>query len=236
MAENKNSIGLVDQPADSDKHDHYHTIGVRRGASQQEILHGYRQARNRCHPDRNPGDATAKERFEEVENAWHVLGDAERKERYDRTGEWDKPQSDRSNMMIVSVIYPYLDAILQAMANKGEKVEPRDLIADLKEMIKSMIVNLSKQRDAAEKIHAQAIEASQRIIGDKDSTELIRGALKAIEGKWAREVRSAREKITGHHKALEYLETCGYRIDEIVMQSWSPHFGRPMTTASSWGW
>ena len=66
--------------------DYYKILGVRRDASQAEIQKAYRELARKHHPDMNPDDKTAKEKFQEVQTAFDVLGDTEKREMYDRYG------------------------------------------------------------------------------------------------------------------------------------------------------
>ena len=64
--------------------DLYKVLGVDKKASQEDVKKAYRKLARRYHPDRNPGDASAEERFKEVQAAYDVLGDPEKRKQYDR--------------------------------------------------------------------------------------------------------------------------------------------------------
>jgi molecular chaperone DnaJ len=68
------------------KRDYYEVLGVGKTASQQEIKSAYRKIAVRDHPDKNPGDKEAEERFKEAAEAYAVLSDADKRGRYDRFG------------------------------------------------------------------------------------------------------------------------------------------------------
>jgi molecular chaperone DnaJ len=64
----------------------YDTLGVSKSASQDEIRKAYRKLARQYHPDKNPGDKSAEERFKEVQTAYDVLSDADKRKQYDRFG------------------------------------------------------------------------------------------------------------------------------------------------------
>lgn len=66
--------------------DYYKTLGVSREASADEIRKAYRKLARENHPDRKPGDKQAAETFKQVQQAYDVLGDQEKREQYDRYG------------------------------------------------------------------------------------------------------------------------------------------------------
>jgi molecular chaperone DnaJ len=75
-----------------DKRDYYEVLGVPREATDQELKSAYRRLAHQYHPDKNPGDKVAEERFKECSEAYAVLSDAEKRARYDRFGHAAGPQ------------------------------------------------------------------------------------------------------------------------------------------------
>jgi DnaJ-class molecular chaperone len=68
------------------KRDYYDVLGLRRGASEQEIKRAYRKLARKHHPDVNPGDKTAEGKFKEISEAHEVLSDPEKRRRYEQFG------------------------------------------------------------------------------------------------------------------------------------------------------
>ncbi|MEE1024231.1 MAG: molecular chaperone DnaJ [Acutalibacteraceae bacterium] len=70
----------------ADKRDYYEVLGVDKSADEATIKKAYRQAAKKYHPDLHPGDKEAEEKFKEVNEAYEVLSDADKKSRYDQFG------------------------------------------------------------------------------------------------------------------------------------------------------
>src|ERR671926_846191 len=98
--------------------DHYVTLAVERGASASEIKAAYRRLALRYHPDRNPGDRVAEERFKEVSLAYAVLGDDGKRAHYDRFGTADLPFGDDADVRKVT---DFFDAVFGDLFGLGRK-------------------------------------------------------------------------------------------------------------------
>jgi curved DNA-binding protein len=78
-----------------DYKDYYNILGVERSASESDIKKAYRKLARKYHPDINPGDKSAEARFKEINEAYEVLSDKEKREKYDRFGrDWQRYQQN----------------------------------------------------------------------------------------------------------------------------------------------
>jgi curved DNA-binding protein CbpA len=67
--------------------DYYKILGVPRDAEEKDIKKAYRKLAVKYHPDKNPGDHQAEERFKEINEAYEVLGDSTKRAKYDQLGQ-----------------------------------------------------------------------------------------------------------------------------------------------------
>src|SRR5438270_8571740 len=72
--------------ATTEKRDYYEVLGIARTAAVDDIKKAYRKLAIKYHPDKNPGDSDAEEKFKEAAEAYGVLSDDEKRARYDRYG------------------------------------------------------------------------------------------------------------------------------------------------------
>src|SRR5579871_1455747 len=72
--------------ASAPKHEYYETLGIPRKSSTEEVRKAYRKLARKYHPDLNPGDKSAEERFKNVQEAYDILGDPKKRQMYDQYG------------------------------------------------------------------------------------------------------------------------------------------------------
>ena len=68
------------------KRDYYEILGVDKGASQDEIKKAYRKVAIKFHPDKNPDNPEAEDKFKEAAEAYEILSNTEKRQQYDRFG------------------------------------------------------------------------------------------------------------------------------------------------------
>ena len=68
------------------KRDCYEILGVSKDVSDSDLKKAYRRLAMKCHPDRNPGDSEAEEKFKELSEAYEILADSDKRAAYDRYG------------------------------------------------------------------------------------------------------------------------------------------------------
>src|ERR687897_759523 len=76
------------------KQDYYEILGIKRDAKPDEIKKAYRRLARKYHPDVNPGDKTAEERFKQMSEAFDVLSDPKKRAVYDRFGQYSENLAD----------------------------------------------------------------------------------------------------------------------------------------------
>jgi molecular chaperone DnaJ len=100
--------------------DYYEILDVQRNASQEEIKAAYRKAALRYHPDKNPGDKAAEEQFKKASEAYSVLGDPQRRARYDRFGTAGEVPSGQGGVPWDSEVFADFSDLLGGLFGFGD--------------------------------------------------------------------------------------------------------------------
>ncbi len=187
----------------------YRILGVKRQATAEEIRRAYRRLSLEFHPDRKPGDRAAEARYKEIQNAYEVLGDPERRRHFDETGEVGRRAafSDAFINVMQVIAWAVENGLKFGWQNKINLPE-----CDFLELIRVPL--LSARKDCQENLRlidaceATLKKASTRITIDGENVfdEVIALHLHLIKRDRAA-VQTKLERVDG---ALEYLSKCRY--------------------------
>lgn len=187
--------------------DLYATLELPRTATQPEITRAYRDLSLDYHPDRNPGDKEAEDKFKEIQNAYEILSDPERRDRYDATD--DTSSAASAEARITAVIAESYAQVLQSILSDPFHPAPANFspVAKIRDFLNRTISNLRDSRTAP----SAAIKLLTGISGRFTNDELLE-SLTAEQLKHATSALADIDgKITLLESALERLADVGYK-------------------------
>jgi curved DNA-binding protein CbpA len=188
--------------------DLYQVLGVERGAAAPEIQKAYRQRAKTSHPD----SGGSVEAFSELGLAYAILSDAERRARYDRTGEADPPRPDNRDGSAVEVIAQKLGLILHA----EQDVTSMDVTALLEETIRAEIDERKTAMAGLTRGIERAAKLRQRVKrrGNGDANALA-GVLDWHEVSIRTQIKAHQRALVSMERALEILKDYSFAEDPV---------------------
>ena len=145
------------------KRDYYEVLGVGRSASAEELKRAFRKIAMESHPDRNPGDSVAHERFKEASEAYSVLSDPERRRSYDLFGHAagaGGPAVDFTDMPFADIFDTFFGGGFGARARRERSNRGDDLRYDLTITFEEAYTGVEKQVDVARLITCELCSGS----------------------------------------------------------------------------
>lgn len=184
---------------------HYEALGITPDADESEIKKAYRKAAQSNHPDRG-GDS---EKFHQIQRAYDVLSDPERRERYDRTGESDKPQS------IESQIDEALASLFQKIVSMDKP--PANIIGAARDEVRqNQGVIRSRQESAKNRLSKLKKLLGRVIMTAADGHNLFEAVLR-------NQIDSVESTIKSAEDALILLAGVATLLDSYEDKDWDPN-------------
>ena len=206
----------------------YKILGISRKATGKTIKKRYHVLVMKLHPDRNPGDEESPAKFQEVQQAYDLLMNEERRARYDATGILDEDKADNSINEIMMVLSQCLVGLLQEAHKNGVPMGRFNLIDSLKSTVNQTLKDLAENKKKIEALSVMFGEVALRASvseGTNLLAEISLAKIKEIENG----LLIADAEIARFSKAKQFLKKCGYRLDLMAA------YGIPTgATTTSW--
>jgi molecular chaperone DnaJ len=106
------------------KRDYYEVLGVERNAAESDLKKAYRKLALKFHPDKNPGNREAEEKFKEAAEAYEVLRDAKKRQIYDQYGHQGLEGAGFSGLAVSKTSFPVLETFLKIFSVLAEAAAP----------------------------------------------------------------------------------------------------------------
>lgn len=194
--------------------DHYTVLGVHRTATTEEITKAYRRKAMRLHPDRCPDDSEAAAEFVQVQEAYAVLSDPERRERYDRTGSDTGERDDAETQ---------LEALFLSLCEQAEEPEYVDMTRSIRDSVKKQQTEILKAIEENKWRAKRFRKALKRITRKTEGPNRLGIALE-------RQLEDLAQKLAG----LEEQHAFGFRILEKLDEYEYAYEEKPRPMPGEW--
>ena len=190
----------------------YDVLGVKRNARAETIKKVYRKKARAAHPDANPGDETAEARAAEINAAYAVLSDPERRKIYDETGSTARPKPDEAlRSYLVPLLFDVLAPYAQGIA--FGRIEDADLIAEMKNRTARNLANVAEETKRLERVAAMLEKIIPRWEVPPDEPDVFADAARARLNAVRDEQEKAATETARLKRAAAYLGKCKYLRD-----------------------
>lgn len=200
--------------------DLYRVLRLRRTATKDEVAKAFRRLSLKHHPDRNPGDPKAAERFHRILLAYDVLSDDIRRARYDSTGEYDGKKTptggneSESLAEIAEVLGAMLTVVVKEVLGHNRNPAREDMVGHVRTVLANSKANVDKQRAALRKARDVLVVAADRFMVTAGEN-LLASVARVHIGQIDLELRPLDEEARRIDAAVVFLEKSKYRTDAI---------------------
>lgn len=207
----------------------YEILGLKPNATPQAIERAFRKLAKQFHPDRTSGDEAAAARFKDVNEAYDVLRDPERREHYDKTGEYQK-QPSQEDSQVASVLVNKMWLVIASIAGNLFGTQGLKRVDLVKRMRESLVADRRQMENEVKKLQEEigkCIDLASRFQCDGKENVLAAAIVqqkKKCEGAIAG-CKAQAELLT---KAEEALGSYRFKVEELA-----PEWAGRMTVSTS---
>lgn len=195
--------------------DPYKTLKVKHTASVEEIRAAYRKLIVKHDPDRNIGNPNSAKKFQEVQAAWDLLSNPERRKRFDETGSTEEISADKEQAQILAMLCDVLNGVLQKFVGQGVNLGHVNLVAEMEKAmnagrmaVKELLARLKRQKADLDNIVGRfAIKGS--------GENILQDVVRTHQAGVAKSLQSAEDELARIEKAILHLKQFGYTVDEM---------------------
>lgn len=206
--------------------DLYAVLGVKRNASVHTIKTAYRKRTFDRHPDRNPGDETAAIDLRNIQLAYEVLSDPERREKYDSTGEYEESGPDNSHRPLMNKLGAALHIVLEEIMKAGRHPKDQDIILKMRQKLERKLETDITNLKSSE-IVLSTLEGTLGRFKEEDQRGFLELSLRNQIAQLKNQQKAIKADNDLDRKALDYLKGCSFRRDgDIFAGMW---MGIPVT-------
>lgn len=187
--------------------DLYQTLGVSQDAPADQIRSAYRKLAQKHHPDKNQGKSEAKAKMQEIQRAYDVLGNAEKRKHYDETGQTQEApnKEETAKTYLAKLVIELIEKIF---------TESFDLKKEADLQIKENIRNLEKKIKNQKRKCAKIEKAKKRLTHKKNGDPFLIQALEQTIHHKNQTIGQLKQNVEIGNLMLKMLADYDYRVDE----------------------
>ena len=210
--------------------DLYELLGVARDASPEDIKAAYRRAAMEHHPDRNPDDPDAHDRFQAVQQAYETLSDPDKRAFYDQHGSAPGPQMDPEAALREDAISIFMEAMNQSGPNPAQ----RDIIQLMEGVVMGKQMTLRQSLQQTESMIAKLEKVVGRIHRKEGAGPNVLSSFleQDIAGK-RQQCQRFRDMIDHGERLMEYIKTYTFDVEPAPQQWTSVVWNPTMSTGTA---
>lgn len=198
----------------------YEILDLTKEADPATIKQRYRKLSRQYHPDRNPGDKEALEKYNEIQEAYEVLSDPIRKSIYDRTGKVTKAASNEE-MEFANVVLPLMNGILKQVVDNDSfrgGIQTVDMLSSIKVEVSRQIIEIDQSIAIFEKMKKYAEYTGKRYKTKEDKTNVLADLTKSTISQCEAEIEALKQLHDLHKRVLKMLDSYIWDGDNLVRE------------------